>query len=105
MILDQTEITEWAMRSGWRDIGGMPSLIKPKSPKEAIARLVFKVTVVQFEVKKPSGTWEKIGSAAYADVKADEETGLPCGLGMEKMPGLNKLMQDNKDQKVFASFG
>lgn len=103
--MDQAEITAWAMANGFREIGGHPSLIKPSAPKQPIARIVFKVTVAQFELRKPTGTWEKIGSAAYAAIVPDSESGLPQGLGMEKMPGLSKLMQDNKDQKVFAAFG
>lgn len=102
--MDREAISAWAMANGFREIGGTPCLIKPQSPKEPIARILFKATVAQFELRKPSGTWEKIGSAAYAAITPDPESGLPRGMGMEKMPGLPKLMQDNKDQKVFASF-
>ncbi len=39
-------------------IGGHPSLTKPRSPKEAIVRLVLKATVVHVEVKKPAESKE-----------------------------------------------
>jgi hypothetical protein len=35
-------------------------------------------------------------------VVADEDTGLPHGLGFETIPGITMLMQDNKDRMVFA---
>jgi hypothetical protein len=45
--------------------------------------------------------------AVAAEVKtgavvADEDTGLPRGLGFETIPGITMLMQDNKDRMVFA---
>ena len=40
-------------------IAGNPSLTKPSAPKEAIVRMVFKATVVNLEIKKPAGKWEK----------------------------------------------
>ena len=77
-------------------------MTKPSSPKEAIVRMALKATVVNIEVKKPAGKWEKFSGVAYAKVVADEETGMPLGLGLETIPGFTMLMRDNKDRQVFA---
>ncbi len=103
--MDREEITTWALANGWQIIAGCPSLTKPKAPKEAIVRLVFKTTVVNLEVKKPAGKWEKIAGAAYGQVVMDEETERPLGLGFEKIPSFSMLMRENKDQRTFAKFG
>jgi len=100
--MDREALTAWALANGWQMLGGHPSLVKPSNPKEAIVRLVLKATVVNLEVKKPAGKWEKVSGAAYGDVQADEETGLPRGLGLDTIPGFTMLMQDNKDRQVFA---
>ena len=100
--MDKNELTRWALANGWQMMAGCPSLTKPSSPKEAIVRLVLKATVVNLEVKKPAGKWEKISGAAYGKLAADPETGLPRGLGLEIIPGFTMLMRDNKDRQVFA---
>ena len=100
--MDKDELTGWALANGWRMIAGHPSLTKPSSPKEAIVRMVFKATVVNVEVKKPAGKWEKVSGAAYAKVQPDPETGLPRGLGLDTIPGFAMLMRENKDRMVFA---
>ena len=103
--MTQDELTAWATKNGWRPIAGQLSLAKPSAPAQPIVRLLFKVTVVQLEVRKPAGKWEKMASADYAKVLADPEGGLPTGLGFEKMPGITALMQDNRDAQVFSGFG
>jgi len=100
--MDKDELTRWALANGWQMIAGMPSLTKPRAPKEAIVRLVFKTTVVNVEVKKPAGKWEKVSGAAYGAVKQDEDTGLPIGLGLDSITGFTMLMQANRDAMVFA---
>jgi hypothetical protein len=100
--MDAAALTAWALANGWQTLGGHLSLVKPSNPKEAIVRLVLKATVVNLEVKKPAGKWEKVAGAAYGDVHADEETGLPRGLGLDTIPGFTMLMRDNKDRMVFA---
>ena len=103
--MDKDELTRWALANGWQEIGGHLSLTKPSSPKEAIVRLQMKATVVTLEVKKPAGKWEKAASLAYGKLVADEETGLPRGLGLEVIPGFTMLMRENKDRQVFAKLG
>jgi hypothetical protein len=100
--MDKDELTRWALASGWQMIAGCPSLTKPSSPKEAIVRMVLKTTVVNLEVKKPAGKWEKLAGAAYGKVQPDPETGLPLGLGLDTIPGFAMLMRENKDRMVFA---
>lgn len=100
--MDKDELTRWALANGWQMIGGMPSLTKPRAPKEAIVRLVLKATVVNVEVKKPAGKWEKVSGAAYGAVQADPDTGLPIGLGLDSITGFTMLMQANRDAMVFA---
>jgi hypothetical protein len=100
--MDRQELTDWALANGWRDMGGHPSLARPSAPKEAIVRLNFKATVVALEIKKPSGKWDKVASAAYREIRPDTEGGPPIGLGMENLPGLSMLMRDNKDAQVFG---
>jgi len=100
--MDKDELTRWALANGWQMIAGMPSLTKPRAPKEAIVRLVFKTTVVNVEVKKPAGKWEKVSGAAYGAVRPDEDTGLPIGLGLDSITGFTMLMQANRDAMVFA---
>jgi hypothetical protein len=100
--MDRDALTAWALANGWQMMAGAPCLVKPSNPKEAIVRIVFKATVVNLEVKKPAGKWEKVAGAAYGAVVADEDTGLPRGLGFETVPGITMLMQDNKDRMVFA---
>lgn len=103
--MDKDELTAWALANGWQVIAGAPSLTKPSSPKEAIVRMVFKATVVNLEVKKPAGKWEKVGGAAYGAIQADPDTEVPAGLGFEKIPSFSMLMRENKDRGVFASMG
>ena len=103
--MDQEALTAWALANGWRIIAGCPSLTRPATPRDAIVRLVFKATVVALEVRKPAGKWEKLGGAPYARVQPDPDTGWPCGLGLEAMPGLTMLMRDNKDLAVFDRLG
>lgn len=97
------ELTAWALNNGWQILNGHPSLAKPTRPSEAIVRLVLKASVVNVEIRKPSGKWEKVSGAGYAAVEADPDTGVPRGLGLVSIPGLTKLMQDNKDRLVFGS--
>lgn len=100
--MDKDALTAWALSNGWQMLAGHPSLTKPSSPKEAIVRLVLKATVVNVEVKKPAGKWEKVSGAAYGAVEPDPEDGLPRGLGLETIPSITRLMQDNRDNMVFA---
>lgn len=100
--MDKDALTAWATSNGWTMIGGHPSLTKPSSPKEAIVRMVLKATVVTIEAKKPAGKWEKIASEPYGKVEADPDGGLPQGLGLQKIPSLTMLMQENRDRQVFA---
>lgn len=103
--MDKEELTAWALANGWQIIAGCPSLTKPSSPKEAIVRMVFKATVVNVEVKKPAGKWEKISGESYGKVAPDPDTGLPRGLGLVSIPGFTMLMQENRDRMVFARMG
>jgi hypothetical protein len=100
--MDREALAAWALANGWQMMAGHPSLVKPSNPKEAIVRMVFKATVVNLEVKKPAGKWEKVSGAPYGAVEADEESGLPRGLGLDTITGLTMLMRDNKDRQVFA---
>lgn len=104
-MMDKDALAAWALANGWQMIAGHPSLTKPTAPKEAIVRMVFKATVVNVEVKKPSGTWQKVSGESYAQVMADPETGLPLGLGFESIPSFTMLMRENKDRQVFARLG
>jgi hypothetical protein len=99
--MTKDELTDWALKSGWQMIGGHPSLTRPSRPADAIVRLVLKTTVVQLEIKKPAGKWDKIASVAYARIVPDEETGLPIGLGLDTIAGFSTLMQDNRNRAVF----
>jgi hypothetical protein len=103
--MTQDELTDWALRNGWQIIAGCPSLTKPSSPKEAIVRMVFKATVVNLEVKKPAGKWEKVAGQNYPKIAVDEDSGLPLGLGLDTIPGFTMLMRDNKDRMTFARMG
>ena len=99
--MDKTELTNWALANGWQMIDGHPSLTKPSPPHPAIVRLVLKGTVVNLEVKKPVGKWEKISGVPYAKIEPDSETGFPRGLGLDTITGFTKLMEDNKNRAVF----
>ena len=103
--MTKEDLTAWALANGWRLLAGSVCLTKPSRPNEAIVRLAFKTTVVNVEVKKPAGKWEKLAGAAYASVQPDEDGGLPAGLGFETIPGITMLMRENKDQQVFATMG
>lgn len=103
--MDKDEITRWALSNGWQMVAGMPSLTKPSAPKEAIVRMVFKTTVVNLEVKKPAGKWEKVAGESYGKIQLNPDTGVPQGLGFEKIPSFSMLMQDNRDRQVFANMG
>jgi len=96
------ELTAWALANGWQILGGFPSLTKPSSPKEAIVRLALKATVATLEVKRPAGRWDKVASEPYNKIMADPDTGIPLGLGFEKIPSFSMLMQDNRDRLVFS---
>jgi hypothetical protein len=100
--MDKDELTRWALANGWQMIGGYPSLTKPSSPKDAIVRMILKATVVNIEIKKPAGKWEKISGETYSKIEADPETGFPRGLGLDTISGFAMLMEDNKNRAVFA---
>jgi hypothetical protein len=100
--MDKEELTSWALKHGWQMIAGCPSLTKPSSPKEAIVRMVFKTTVVNLEVKKPAGKWEKVSGQSYSKIQSDADTDLPRGLGLDTIPGFTMLMRENKDRMTFA---
>ena len=100
--MGKDELTKWALANGWQMIAGYPSLTKPSSPNEAIVRLVFKTTLVNLEIKKPIGKWEKVAGANYNKITPDEETGFPRGLSLDTISGFTMLMQDNKNRMVFA---
>jgi hypothetical protein len=104
-LMDKDELTAWAVKNGWQVMAGAPSLTKPSAPKEAIVRMVFKATVVNLEVKKPAGKWEKISGESYAKVQPDPDMGVPQGLGVEKISSFSMLMQENKDRQIFANMG
>ncbi|HEX4534499.1 MAG TPA: hypothetical protein VH000_09740 [Rhizomicrobium sp.] len=99
--MTKDDLSNWALATGWQMIAGHPSLTKPSRPAEAIVRLVLKTTVVQLEIKKPAGKWEKVSSAAYSGLAQDAETGLPIGLGLDTISGFSALMEDNKLRAVF----
>ena len=100
--MNKDDLTKWALANGWREIGGYVSLTKPSRPSEAIVRLVMKGTVVNLEIKKPAGKWEKVAGVPYAKIEADPETGFPRGLGLDTISGFSMLMEDNKNRAVFA---
>ena len=102
--MTKDELSAWALRNGWQELGGSISLVRPTKPSEAIVRLAFKTTVVQLEIKKPSGKWDKVKSEAYDKIVYDEDVELPRGIGLTTISGLTKLMQDNKDRLTFAKF-
>ena len=104
-MMDKEELTTWAISNGWQLMAGAPSLTKPSAPKEAIVRMIVLATVVNLEVKKPAGRWEKVSGQSYAKVESDPDTGIPQGLGLEKIPSFSMLMRENKDRQVFASMG
>lgn len=103
--MTKEELTAWALANGWRVIGGHPSLTKPGAPKDPIVRLVMKATVVNLEVRKPAGKWEKVAGESYARVEPGAEDGLPRGLGFERVPSITSLMQQNRDAMVFGGMG
>ena len=103
--VDKDELTNWAMANGWQMIAGCPSLTKPTAPKEAIVRMVLKATVVNVEVKRPAGRWQKITSESYSKIQPDPETGLPRGLGFDTISGFTQLIEDNKNRAVFTKLG
>ena len=103
--MTKEELTGWALANGWRMIAGHPSLTKPSAPKEPIVRLVLKATVANLEVRKPAGKWERMAGESYARIEQDSEGGPPRGLGFEKVPSITMLMQENRDQMVFARMG
>jgi hypothetical protein len=100
--MDKDELTAWALKSGWQIIAGCPSLTKPSRPREPIVRIVFKTTVVNLEIKKPAGKWEKVAGQSYGKISADPDTGLPLGLGFDTIPGFTMLMRENNDRRAFA---
>jgi hypothetical protein len=100
--LTKEELTVWALANGWRVVAGHPSLTKPGTPNDPIVRLVLKATVVNLEVRKPAGKWEKVATESYAHVMQGVEEELPHGLGLEKVPSITLLMQRNRDAMVFG---
>ena len=89
--MDKDELTAWALANGWTMIAGAPSLTKPGKPKEAIVRMALLATVVNVEVKKPAGKWEKVAGESYGRVTADPESGMPIGLGFDRIPSFSML--------------
>ena len=100
--MDKDALASWALANGWRLIAGHPSLTKPSAPNEAIVRLLLQATVAHVEATKPAGSGETVAGAPYAQIEADPDGGLPRGLGLEAIPSIGMLMQENRDRMVFA---
>ena len=100
--MTKEELTSWALANGWRVIAGHPSLTKAGMPNNPIVRLVLKATVVNLEVRKPAGKWEKVTGESYAHIVQRSEDEPPDGLGFEKVPSITLLMQQNRDAMVFG---
>jgi hypothetical protein len=100
--MTKEDLTNWALKNGFKLTAGALTLAKPNRPADIIVRIVLKATVANLEIKKPSGKWEKMKGAVYGDIMPDEETDVPRGLGLVSIPGLAKLMQDNRDAMVFS---
>jgi hypothetical protein len=83
-------------------MGDTPCLVRPTKPTDAIVRMVFKATLAQIEIKKPSGKWDKVAAEAYGKITYDDYAELPTGLGLSTISGLTMLMQDNKDRLAFS---
>ena len=103
--MTKEELQSWGTANGWRLIAGHMSLTKPRAPSEPIVRLQLKATVATLEIRQPAGNWDKVASVPYAKITPDSEDGPPRGLGFETVPSLSMLMQENRDQMVFARFG
>jgi hypothetical protein len=86
-------------------IAGHPSLTKPGASNDPIVRLVLKAAVVNLEVRRPAGKWEKVAGGSYAHVVQGSEDEPPRGLGFEKIPSFTLLMQQNRDAMVFGRIG
>jgi hypothetical protein len=82
--LTKEEVTVRALANGWRVIAGHPSLTKPGAPNDPIVRLVLKATVVNLEVRKLAGKWEKVAGESYTHIVEGSEDDPPLGLGFEK---------------------
>lgn len=102
--MTKDELEAWALSNGWQKMADAICLVRPTKPTEAIVRLVFKATVAQLEIRKPSGKWEKVASESYAKIAWDEHAELPTSLGLNTISGLTKLMRDNKDRLAFSKF-
>ena len=102
--MTKEELEAWALSNGWQKIADAICLVRPTKPTDAIVRLVFKATVAQLEIKKPSGKWDKVTGETYAKIVWDEQSALPTGLGLNTITGLTKLMRDNKDRMAFSNF-
>ena len=61
--------------AAWALANGRVADDQPSSPGEAIVRMELKATVVNVEVKKPAGRWEKVSGAAYGKIQPDPEPG------------------------------
>jgi hypothetical protein len=92
----------WPLANGWGIIAGHPSLTRPGAPNDPIVRLVLKATVVNLEVRKSAGKWEKVAGQSYAQVVQSSGDEPPRGLGFEKVPTITLLMQQNRDAMVFG---
>lgn len=103
--MTREELTAWALSNGWQQMGEAICLVRPTKPTDAIVRLVFKATVAQLEIKKPSGKWDKVAGETYAKITWDDYAELPTGLGLTTISGLTMLMQDNKDRLAFSKLG
>lgn len=103
--MTKEELATWALANGWQQMGDAICLVRPAKPTEAIVRLVFKATVAQIEIKKPSGKWDKVAGETYAKIEWDEYAELPTGLGLSTISGLTMLMRDNKDRLAFSKLG
>ena len=100
--LDEGRIDGVGLANGWRIIADHPRLTNPGMPNAPIVRLVLKATVVNLEVRKPAGRWEKVAGESYAHIVQGSEDEPPRGLGFEKIPSFSLLMQQNRDSMVFG---
>ena len=104
--MTKDEISQWALANGWQMLDGNPVLTKPRSPHpataaSAVVRLVLKATVASLEIKKPAGKWEKVAGESYSKIEPGPD-GVPGGLKLDTLAGLNQLMEDNRDRLMLA---